>query len=179
MKTKKKFPDLNGDGKVTMADVLEGRGVKKAGEGMKYKDGGRVKKVLERAKKKAARIHEREATKEAKGKDVEVLGTKKNVVSVGPRLMDRVVEKKKVYAKERDAINKGDAKASKIEGKQATKTSRPSRVKPPKIKVKKGRRSLGGGKRADKPTGGGLKKFLQNRKNIRRNKKKGCFGNNC
>jgi len=40
MKTKKKFPDLNGDGKVTMADVLKGRGVKKAGKGMKYKGGG-------------------------------------------------------------------------------------------------------------------------------------------
>ena len=40
MKTKKKFPDLNGDGKVTMADVLKGRGVKKAGKGMKYNNGG-------------------------------------------------------------------------------------------------------------------------------------------
>ena len=36
----KKFPDLNGDGKVTMADVLKGRGVKKAGKGMKYGMGG-------------------------------------------------------------------------------------------------------------------------------------------
>jgi len=40
MKTKKKFPDLNGDGKVTMADVLKGRGVKKGGKGMKYQQGG-------------------------------------------------------------------------------------------------------------------------------------------
>ena len=36
----KKFPDLNGDGKVTFADVLKGRGVKKAGKGMKYMKGG-------------------------------------------------------------------------------------------------------------------------------------------
>lgn len=36
-----KFPDLTGDGKVTFADVLKGRGVKKAGKGMKYKDGGK------------------------------------------------------------------------------------------------------------------------------------------
>jgi hypothetical protein len=43
MKTKKKFPDLNGDGKVTMADVLKGRGVKKAGKGMKYEKGGKIK----------------------------------------------------------------------------------------------------------------------------------------
>ena len=38
----KKFPDLNGDGKVTFADVLKGRGVKKAGKGMKYKNGGKL-----------------------------------------------------------------------------------------------------------------------------------------
>ena len=42
MKTKKKFPDLNGDGKVTMADILKGRGVNKAGKGMKYAAGGKV-----------------------------------------------------------------------------------------------------------------------------------------
>ena len=30
VKKKKKFPDLNKDGKVTFADVLKGRGVKKA-----------------------------------------------------------------------------------------------------------------------------------------------------
>jgi len=41
MKAKKKFPDLTGDGKVTMADVLKGRGVKKAGKGMKYEGGGK------------------------------------------------------------------------------------------------------------------------------------------
>ena len=44
----KKFPDLNGDGKVTMADVLKGRGVKKAGKGMKYMKGGKhaMKKAM-------------------------------------------------------------------------------------------------------------------------------------
>lgn len=36
----KKFPDLNGDGKVTMADILQGRGVKKGMKGMKYEMGG-------------------------------------------------------------------------------------------------------------------------------------------
>lgn len=41
MKSKKKFPDLNKDGKVTFADVLKGRGVKKAGKGMKYEKGGK------------------------------------------------------------------------------------------------------------------------------------------
>jgi|TARA_R100000231_G_scaffold101531_1_gene75512 hypothetical protein len=38
MKKKKKFPDLSGDGKVTMKDILMGRGV------IKKKKGGKVKK---------------------------------------------------------------------------------------------------------------------------------------
>lgn len=37
----KKFPDLNKDGKITMADILQGRGVKKAMKGMKYEEGGK------------------------------------------------------------------------------------------------------------------------------------------
>jgi len=44
MPGKKKFPDLTGDGKVTRADILKGRGV----EG--FKDGGKVK--VERINKK-------------------------------------------------------------------------------------------------------------------------------
>ena len=39
-----KFPDLNKDGKVTMADILQGRGVKKGMKGMKYEKGGRAAK---------------------------------------------------------------------------------------------------------------------------------------
>ena len=35
MKAKKKFPDLNKDGKITRADILKGRGV--------FKKGGKVK----------------------------------------------------------------------------------------------------------------------------------------
>jgi hypothetical protein len=50
----KKFPDLNGDGKVTMADVLKGRGVKKAGKGMKYGNGGELTPMK---KKKAGQEH--------------------------------------------------------------------------------------------------------------------------
>jgi hypothetical protein len=38
---KKKFPDLTGDGKVTKADVLKGRGV--------FKDGGKVKSRVNEA----------------------------------------------------------------------------------------------------------------------------------
>ena len=38
----KKFPDLNKDGKITMADILQGRGViKKAMKGMKHEEGGK------------------------------------------------------------------------------------------------------------------------------------------
>ena len=44
MKVKKKFPDLTGDGKVTFADVIKGRGVKKANKGMKYRKGGKYSK---------------------------------------------------------------------------------------------------------------------------------------
>lgn len=47
----KKFPDLTGDGKVTMADILKGRGVEKAGKGMKYKHGGKKDPVKEARKK--------------------------------------------------------------------------------------------------------------------------------
>jgi hypothetical protein len=38
-KAKKKFPDLNKDGKITKADILKGRGV--------FKKGGKVSKVNE------------------------------------------------------------------------------------------------------------------------------------
>lgn len=47
-----KFPDLNKDGKVTMADILQGRGVKKGMKGMKYEKGGKLdpKKKIEKGK---------------------------------------------------------------------------------------------------------------------------------
>jgi|TARA_R100000084_G_scaffold108661_1_gene71904 hypothetical protein len=35
-KNKKKFPDLNKDGKVTQADILMGRGILKKGKNNKY-----------------------------------------------------------------------------------------------------------------------------------------------
>lgn len=52
-KSGKKFPDLTGDGKVTRADILKGRGViknggkvKKATGGKKMKNGGTVSMQL-------------------------------------------------------------------------------------------------------------------------------------
>ena len=42
---KKSFPDLTGDGKVTMKDILKGRGaIKKKGGVMKKADGGSVER---------------------------------------------------------------------------------------------------------------------------------------
>ena len=40
----KSFPDLTGDGKVTKADILKGRGVIKSGGKVKMKRGGAMKK---------------------------------------------------------------------------------------------------------------------------------------
>ena len=41
---KKSFPDLTGDGKVTMKDILKGRGaIKKKGGAMKKADGGLIR----------------------------------------------------------------------------------------------------------------------------------------
>jgi len=54
MKKGGKFPDLNKDGKITMADILMGRGVKakKGMKGMKYQKGGKLdpKKKIEKGK---------------------------------------------------------------------------------------------------------------------------------
>ena len=76
----------------------------------------RVQRILRRAKKKAAKVHEKEARKEAKGKDVEVLGTKRVTTAAEPRMLTSKRETRKVYAKERDVINKGDVKAAEVEG---------------------------------------------------------------
>ena len=51
-KSKKKFPDLTGDGKVTFADVLKGRGVKRkqmAGGKVEMKKGGKTKSRVNEA----------------------------------------------------------------------------------------------------------------------------------
>ena len=51
---KKSFPDLTGDGKVTMKDILKGRGViKKKGGMMKRADGGSVERFTSSDIKKA------------------------------------------------------------------------------------------------------------------------------
>ena len=51
---KKSFPDLTGDGKVTMKDILKGRGaIKKKGGVMKKADGGSVERFTSSDIKKA------------------------------------------------------------------------------------------------------------------------------
>lgn len=167
-KNKGKFPDLNKDGKITRADVLKGRGV--------FKEGGRVERVIERGKKKAERIHEREEKREKRGKKVEVAGTRRVTTAAEPRMLTSRRKTVKVYQKERDAINKADVKAAEIEGKQATKSPKRTKVKPPKIKRNTPRPPRGRGRRPDKPGKGGVKKIIQNIKKIAQNKKKGCFG---
>lgn len=58
----KKFPDLTGDGKVTQADILKGRGV---GEGMKK--GGKVgAKWIQSAIKKPGALRKELGVKEGK-----------------------------------------------------------------------------------------------------------------
>ena len=62
-----KFPDLNKDGKVTMADILQGRGVKKGMKGMKYEKGGKFDPRKEAMKKGLeAKIKKAKGTSDAK-----------------------------------------------------------------------------------------------------------------
>ena len=159
-------------GYVRVWDAKAGKYVNK----LKYNEGGRVSRVLARGKKKAERIHEREAKKESKGKKVAVAGTKRVTTAAEPRMLTSRRKTVKVYQKERDVVNKADVKAAKIEGKQATKTPKGTKVKPPKIKKKTPRPPRGRGRRPDKPGKGGIKKVIQNIKKIVQNKKKGCFG---
>lgn len=168
IKKKGKFPDLNKDGKITRADILKGRGV--------FKEGGRVERVLQRGKKKAERIHEREEKREKKGKKVEVAGTRRVTTYAEPRMLTSKRETVKVYQKERDAINKADVKAAKIEGRRNTRPTRTKKVKPPKTKTPRPRRVFGK-RRSDKPRKTPIKNLITNVKNRMANRRKGCFGN--
>ena len=108
----------------------------------------RVQRILKRGKKKAARVHDREARREAKGKDVEVLGTRRVTTAAEPRMLTSRRETQKVYAKERDVINKADVKAAEVEAKEKEKKPKRRKVKPP---------GSGGGFRRRRGTGGPLR----------------------
>ena len=64
-----KFPDLTGDGEVTQADILKGRGVKTAKKGglMKHSDMSKDKPMMKAEAEKAVKGHEKRMHKMAKG----------------------------------------------------------------------------------------------------------------
>tara|TARA_R100000388_G_scaffold74619_1_gene54055 strand:+ start:3819 stop:4283 length:465 start_codon:yes stop_codon:yes gene_type:complete len=146
-----------------------------------YDNGGRVERILKRAKKKAKRIHDREAKKEAKGKDVKVIGTRTERYGGTPRNLDDFQTRKvKVYGKEREAINKGDVKAAKVEAKEKDKGgSTPTTSKAPKIKRRKGKKIFGlsgkRGGRAGKPRRRPIKNICKKITNRAKLRKLGCL----
>lgn len=148
-----------------------------------YKRGGRVDRILSRGKKKAKRISDREARREARGKDVEVLGTRRVNTGVGnPRFMNQPRGTEKVYAKARDAENKADVKAAKVEARQAERSTKTPKSKPPRTY----QRGAGGKKksRTGGPLSRALNKISQKMANKRtagskaRKRSKGC-GKEC
>lgn len=123
-----KFPDLTGDGKVTKADVLKGRGVFKGGGKVptddKYKtsDGrtlsksaareSAIKSIRKTAAKKAAKAHKQG---ELKGK--KIVGYRKAPASVRNLTQKKVA----VYEKEQKRKERGEKKVQKYIDKQARK----------------------------------------------------------
>ena len=88
----KKFPDLSGDGKVTMKDVLMGRGVikkpkKKAAGGSMTLEGGKLKGV-----KDAPEERRREKIKKV-GKALGVLGAVKGVLKGAGKVAGRAAKR--------------------------------------------------------------------------------------
>jgi len=72
MKAKKKFPDLNKDGKITQADILKGRGVFEGGGVVEFrsKDRETAKKMLrEYFQKKGGRSYLKNAQQPSMSKD--------------------------------------------------------------------------------------------------------------
>jgi hypothetical protein len=64
-----KFPDLTGDGEVTQADILKGRGVKSAKKGglMKHSDMAKDMPMMKKVAKQEVKAHEKSMHKMAKG----------------------------------------------------------------------------------------------------------------
>ena len=64
-----KFPDLTGDGEVTQADILKGRGVKTAKKGglMKHDDIKKDMPMMKKVAGEAVKGHEKRMHKMAKG----------------------------------------------------------------------------------------------------------------
>ena len=89
----KKFPDLSGDGKVTMKDVLMGRGVikkpkKKAAGGSMTLEGGKLKGA-----KDAPEERRRERIKRLGGATVGLLGVVKGIIKGSGKLAGRAAKR--------------------------------------------------------------------------------------
>jgi|GEM_PF-1071508 len=140
-----KFPDLTGDGKVTRADILKGRGVFKSGgrvptgkyrtsDGREISKSGRreaaIKEIRRKASNKAAKAHKRG---EKKGK--KIVGYRKGPGD--PRMLTQ--RKLAVYKKEKKQRDKGEKKVQKYIDKQASKYApKPKRQptpRPPKVRT--------------------------------------------
>lgn len=78
-----KFPDLTGDGQVTKADVLKGRGVYKKGGAVKKKMPGKVEKVMREFK--SGKLHS--------GKKGPVVNSRKQAIAIA--LSEAGMSKKK------------------------------------------------------------------------------------
>lgn len=140
-----KFPDLTGDGKVTRADVLKGRGVFRSGgrvptgkyrtsDGREISKSGRreaaIKEIRRKASNKAAKAHKRG---EKKGK--KIVGYRKGPGD--PRMLTQ--RKIAVYKKEKKQRDRGEKKVQKYIDKQARKYApKPKKQRdprPPKVKT--------------------------------------------
>jgi hypothetical protein len=64
-----KFPDLTGDGEITQADILKGRGVKAAKKGgiMKHSDMSKDMPMMKKVAKQEVATHEKKMHSMAKG----------------------------------------------------------------------------------------------------------------
>jgi hypothetical protein len=77
-----KFPDLTGDGEVTQADILKGRGVKAAKKGgiMKHSDIKKDMPMMKKVAAKAVKGHEKKLHGMARGGGIEAKGKTKGTM---------------------------------------------------------------------------------------------------
>lgn len=171
-----KFPDLTGDGKVTKADVLKGRGVFKGGGKVptddKYKtsDGrtlsksaareSAIKSIRKTAAKKAAKAH-----KQGQKKGKKIVGYRKAPASVRNLTQKKVA----VYEKEQKRKERGEKKVQRYIDKQARKYA---------PKPKKQRTPRGG---AGTPTPGKTVNYAEKKRRGHKIRKflQKCAGNSC
>jgi len=144
-----RFPDLTGDGKVTRADILKGRGVFRSGGKVptgKYKtsDGreiskssareAAIKEIKRKASNKASRAH-----KQGEKRGKKVVGKRRVIKAGNPRFLTGGVEYKNIYKKERRKEEQGKKKVQRYIDKQARKYApKPKKQRtprPPKVKT--------------------------------------------